>query len=131
MNKIILGIDVSKKDLSIAFLHNDTNKKYKISNDLQGFRKLTDWLQNQGIKKVKACMEATGSYGEKVADYLYEHGHQVHIVNPACIKAFARSKLSRHKTDEVDALLIAEYAHKNELRDYTPKDPALKDKISL
>ena len=65
MNEIILGIDVSKKDLSIALLHKDINKKYKISNDIQGFRKLTDWLKSQGIKKVKACMEATGSYGER------------------------------------------------------------------
>jgi transposase len=72
-------------------------------------------------------MEATGRYGEKVADYLYECGHDVHVINPACIKAFTKSKLSRHKTDEVDALLIAEYASKNDLRLYKPQEPEQKE----
>jgi transposase len=62
-----------------------------------------------------------------VADYLYERRHDVHVINPACIKAYARSKLSRHKTDDVDALLIAEYASKNDLRLYKPQEPALKE----
>lgn len=123
----ILGIDVSKKDLSIALFHNNSHKKYKITNDMHGFKKLTEWLESQGISHVKACMEATGRYGEKVADYLYECGHDVHVINPTCIKAFAKSKLSRHKTDDVDALLIAEYASKNELRLYKPQEPALKE----
>ncbi|OJX04473.1 MAG: hypothetical protein BGO76_05220 [Caedibacter sp. 38-128] len=39
--------------------------------------------------------------------------------------------MSRHKTDDVDAHLIAEYASKNELRAYKPKDPALKELRSL
>ena len=123
----VMGIDVSKKDLSIALFHNDSHKKYKITNDVQGFKKLTEWLESQGISHVKACMEATGRYGEKVADYLYERGHAVHVINPACIKAFARSKLSRHKTDEVDALIIAEYASKNYLRLYKPQESSLKE----
>jgi transposase len=131
MTNVILGIDVSKKELSIALLFEGSYKKCKITNDLKGFKELTNWLKAQGASQVKACMEATGSYGEMIADYLYEQDHQVHIVNPACIKAFAKSKLSRHKTDEVDALLIAEYASKNDLRDYKPKDPALKELRSL
>ena len=131
MNEGILGIDVSKKDLSIALLLKTSYKKCKIANTREGFISLSKWLQAQGMTKVKACMEATGSYGEKLAEYLYEQGHQVHSVNPACIKAFARSKLNRHKTDEVDAHLIAEYASKNELRAYKPKDPSLKELRSL
>jgi transposase len=86
-----------------------SHKKLKISNDLKGFKDLTAWLEKQNILHLKACMEATGSYGEEIADYLYKQGHEVHVVNPACIKAFAKTKLNRHKTDEVDSLLIAEY----------------------
>jgi transposase len=131
MAEAILGIDVSKKELSLALLFEGKYKKYKISNDLKGFERLTDWFKSQGIYQVKACMEATGSYGEKIADYLYEQGLQVHVVNPACIKAFGKSKLNRHKTDEVDSLLIAEYASKNELKSYKPKEPVLKELRSL
>jgi transposase len=127
----ILGIDVSKKDLSLALIFKDSSKKLKISNDLKGFKDLTAWLEKQNIPHLKACMEATGSYGEEIADYLYEQGHDVHVVNPACIKAFAKSKLNRHKTDEVDSLLIAEYASKNTLRLYCPRDPVYKELRAL
>ncbi len=72
-------------------------------------------------------MEATGSYGEQLADFLYSKGFEVNIVNPLCIKSYAKSKLSRHKTDEVDAMLIAEFALKNDLIAYKPKDPVLKE----
>ena len=50
-------------------------------------------------------MKATGSYGRSFANYLYDNQHDVHIVNPLCIHAFAKSKLSRHKTDQVDSKL--------------------------
>jgi transposase len=33
------------------------------------------WLEKQGIKKVHACLEATGNYGEDLAIYLHEAGH--------------------------------------------------------
>lgn len=67
-------------------------------------------------------MEATGIYSLAFADYLFEEGHEVSIVNPVCINAFAKSKLSRHKTDEVDSKIISEYASKYELRPYIPTD---------
>jgi transposase len=41
-------------------------------------------------------------------------------VNPFCIKSFASSKLSRNKTDEADAALIAEYIKTNEARAHKP-----------
>lgn len=131
MVKPILGIDVSKKDLSLALILNGSHKKLKISNDPKGFQDLTTWLKKENINQLKACMEATGSYGEGIADYLYEQGHEVHVVNPACIKSFAKSKLNRHKTDQVDSFLIAEYASKNELRLYCPRNPIFKELKSL
>ncbi len=127
MIEVMLGIDVSKKELALALFLNGSFKKQKVSNDSIGFKELKNWLKRQNVIHVKACLEATGRYGEKVADYLYSQGHQVHVVNPVCIKAFAKSKLNRHKTDEVDALLIAEYASKNDLRPYEPKDPVSKE----
>lgn len=72
-------------------------------------------------------MEATGSYGKAFAKFLHDHHHIVHIVNPSCIHAFAKSKLSRHKTDKVDSMLIAEFAHKNDLSPYIPKAQSFQD----
>ena len=87
----ILGIDVSKKELSLALSFEGSLKRRKVSNDPKGFKDLRDWLSKQGITCVKAYLEATGRYGEDVADYLHEQGHLVHIINPVCIKAFAKS----------------------------------------
>ncbi|HOD35732.1 MAG TPA: transposase [Syntrophales bacterium] len=56
-----------------------------------------------------ACLEATGSYGDELALYLYDSGHTVSIVNPARIKGFAQSELLRTKNDKIDAGLIARF----------------------
>ncbi len=50
-----------------------------------------------------ACLEATGPYGEPVAEALADAGYTVSVVNPAMIEAYARSRLTRTKTDRVDA----------------------------
>ena len=58
-------------------------------NSTAGFSQLSDWLKKQRVKRVHACMEATGTYGDSLAAYLHEQGHTVSIVNPAAIKAYA------------------------------------------
>ncbi|SPR02503.1 IS110 family transposase [Orientia tsutsugamushi] len=47
-------------------------------------------------------MEATGIYWKNLAKYLYDYGYKVSVVNPARIKGFAMSKLSRTKTYKAD-----------------------------
>ena len=48
------------------------------------------------------------------------------IVNPAQIRDFARTKLGRNKTDQVDAVHIREYAELFKPRPWTPPSPALR-----
>lgn len=127
MSTPILGIDISKLDLSISLLTDNKYYQTKIDNNQQGFKTLVKWLQKHGVTKVAACMEATGNYGKLLADFLYSNGHEVSVVNPWCINAFAKSKLSRHKTDKVDSMIIAEYASKNDLPPYVPKNKALQE----
>jgi len=127
MSKPILGVDVSKLDLSISLLIDKKYYQTKIDNNQQGFKALIKWLQKHEVTKVAACMEATGSYGKSFADFLYNNNHEVSVVNPSCISAFARSKSSRHKTDKVDSMIIAEYASKNDLVPYVPKSKALQE----
>ncbi|WP_345799036.1 IS110 family transposase [Candidatus Bandiella numerosa] len=66
-----------------------------------------------------------------IAEFLYNNGHEVHIINPVCIKAFAKSKLIRAKTDAVDALVIAQYANITELIPYKPQTSAVKELKAL
>ena len=67
-----------------------------------------------------ACLEATGTYGELLATTLVDAGHQVSILNPAIIHYYAKSRLSRAKTDPVDADVIADYAAKEHPPLWTP-----------
>ena len=62
-----------------------------------------------GATTAHVCLEATGVYGEAVAEVLAAHGMTVSVINPAQIKAFGASRLVRTKTDQVDARLIAEF----------------------
>lgn len=127
MLNAVVGIDVSKNDLSIAIIIDDKTHQINICNTMIGFKSFSKWLKQNKVIKVKACMESTGIYGIFFANYLYEQNHDISIVNPVCINAFARSKLARHKTDKVDSLIIAEYATKYELRPYKPKDSVMSE----
>ncbi len=68
-------------------------------------------------------MEATGQYGDAVAAFLYAAGCTVSVVNPARIKAFAASRLSRQKTDQTDARLIALFCQSQHPEAWTPPAP--------
>lgn len=83
MSKPILGVDISKLDLSISLLIDKKYYQTNIDNNQQGFKTLVKWLQKREVNKVAACMEATGSYGKSFADFLYNNNHEVSIVNGA------------------------------------------------
>jgi transposase len=105
-----LGIDVSKSQLHLVLLQNEKPPARKtINNNAHGFEQLASWLRNRKCSNLHACLEATGIYGEAIAEYLYDLGHTVSVVNPIQIKAFGRSAMVRTKTDDVDALLIADF----------------------
>lgn len=110
MDRIILGIDISKAKFDVAFrLPTGRWQCHVFDNHPKGFEALHQWIQNHHTSPVTAFMEATGIYGEDLALNLYTQGHHVVVVNPAQIKYFAQSKLSRAKTDRKDAQIIAEF----------------------
>ena len=53
--------------------------------------------------------EATGTYAQALATFLYEQGHTISVVNPAQIYHFVQTSLSRTKTDKKDAQQIARF----------------------
>jgi transposase len=109
MLKNVLGIDIAKSKFDVALL---IDKKYKIkvfSNNAQGYKALCEWLDRNGAKEPHVCMEATGVYGDALSHYLVERNYKVSVVNPAQIKGFGQSELTRTKTDKADAKLIARF----------------------
>jgi len=107
---VVLGIDIAKAKFDVALLWPDGRLRRKsLANNAKGFAELAAWLTRHGVERVHAALEATGTYGNAVAEFLYDAGHHVSVLNPAVTAAFAASQLLRAKTDRVDAALIARY----------------------
>jgi transposase len=125
---MILGIDVSKEKVDVAlFDGKQAMGSGLFVNTEAGFKKLSKWLKNKGAGPVWICLEATGSYGEQLAEYFFEAGHQVSVVNPARIKKYAESQLRRNKNDKIDAVVIADFCRTQEPPLWTPPPPQKRD----
>lgn len=109
MDIIALGIDISKRSFDAALLKEGKLQHRTFKNNSDGFASLFKWLSKQQIDQLHICLEATGVYGEPLAEYLYDNGFLVSMVNPARVKGFAQSELRRSKTDKQDAGLIARF----------------------
>jgi transposase len=126
MTDAVLGIDVSKTTLDTSLLAGAKPRSRSFANSSEGWRQLIAWLAKEKVRQVHACLEATGRYSLGIALALHEAGHVVSLVNPAQIRDFARTKLGRNKTDQVDAAHIREYAELFKPRPWTPPSPALR-----
>lgn len=108
MQETVLGIDISKKTFDTALLINSRMKCKSFINSTDGFKKLLCWLKPYK-EKPHICLEATGIYGYPLANFFYEAGYKVSVVNPACINGFAKGELARNKTDKADSQVIARF----------------------
>jgi len=118
-----LGIDISKQTFDVALIRDPETMRAKhrqFPNTPAGFQALHSWLARQGVTQVHAVLEATGAYGDALAESLHAAGHRVSIVNPAQIKAFGQSELRRNKTDRADGALIARFGWRHEPALWTP-----------
>ena len=131
MSETVLGIDVAKKKLDVCLMMDDKVLAKKFDNDAKGIKLLQGWLRSLKVELAHVCLEATGTYGEMVAELMYEHGHRVSVVNPSRIEAFARSDLKRNKTDTADARTIAEFCREKDPDDWHPLPPEIKQLQAL
>ena len=120
MNTSPLGIDIAKATFQVALLRDGKLRHHTFANTPQGFSQLQAWLSKRGVTSVHACMEATASYGDALARFLYTAGHTISVVNPARIKGFAQSELARNKTDKLDASLIARFCQQQQPEPWSP-----------
>ena len=119
--KAALGIDIAKARFKVTVLWPDGRRRRKAcANTPAGCAELLAWLRRQGVSQVHASLEATGRYGELLATTLVDAGHAVSILNPSIIHHYAKSRLSRAKTDAVDADVIAAYTAKEQPPLWTP-----------
>lgn len=131
MNKEILGIDIAKDKFDVVLLMGEASRHKVFANHPAGFVALLSWLRSRGAGNLHACMEATGSYWEEVAMALHEAAYTVSVVNPAQVRAFAKSQLRRTKNDKVDAGVIAHFCRALSPQPWTPPAPELRQLRAL
>jgi transposase len=128
----VLGIDVSKAKLDVALrLTNGKVRSKVILNNSKGFADLAAWLAKFETTGLHACMEATGTYWEEIAQFLADEGFKVSVVNPSRIKAFGLSRQVRTKTDAVDARLIADFCSSQNPDPWTAPTPVIRELRAL
>ena len=127
-----VGIDVSKLKLDVCVAAG-TKFKYKVvKNTRSGHAELITWLVQRKLPHdVPVVLEATGPYSEAAATALADAGWRVSVVNPARVKGFAQSQLSRNKTDKADAKLLATFAQRADLELWRPPSRAVRDLHAL
>jgi transposase len=122
-----VGIDVSKATLDVVLVRAGDSQHTQVSNTKAGFRTLENFLKKRCREKAHVCLEATGLYGDAVAEFLHERGYTVSVVNPARIKAYGDSQLKRNKTDRSDAALIADFCRTQQPAAWHPPAPEVKE----
>lgn len=127
MHPITVGVDIAKAKFDAVRLDADGKFKHKkFNNDAEGFAAFVLWLTTFGADRPPVCMEATGAYSIPLAEFLADQGWPVSVVNPARVAAFAKSELSRAKTDKADAKLIARFAREKRPALWTPPPPNIR-----
>ena len=104
------GIDVGCHQVHVVIAKGDDYSKVAVfDNDHSGFKRLQKVLKKHRVTQV--VLEATGVYHLDLALFLHESPKiDVMVLNPKAAKHYAEARMSRTKTDAVDARLLAEFA---------------------
>jgi len=105
-----VGIDVSKAQLDVAVLPDDTT--FRVRNDTAGWQELLARLG--AATSTGIVLEATGGYHVGVTLALAAMGLPPAVLNPEQTYAFIRSEGQRTKTDRTDARLLARFGQQKQ-----------------
>ncbi len=129
-----VGIDVSKKELSVCFSNMGQDGNIRIlstrsfDNTKAGFKKLEAWIvsfrKDPGLP-FRILMEATGVYYEEAAYYLKGRQFAVSVLVPNKTKHFGKSLDYKSKTDAIDAKILAQMALERALPEWEPLTPKM------
>ena len=109
-NIVGIGVDVSKAFLDVVIHGQKRSTRFK--NEANGLIALIAWLIVElGVtykSAARVLVEATGGYEEALLDALIDAQIWVCQINPRQVRDFAKSTGQLAKTDNVDALMLAE-----------------------
>ena len=97
-----LGIDVSKKTLQIDTAQGALSRANQA-------KTLKVWLQQLPAHS-HLVLEASGGYEQTLVTLAHTAQVPISVVNPARVRAFAKARGQRAKTDAIDAAMIRQFA---------------------
>ncbi len=108
-----IGIDVSKKDLSVF----DGKKDLKFINR-EGLKSFKKYLKKKyNLSEVAIIFEPTGVYSLYLKEFCAENSIKACIVNPKKSHNFTRALGRRSKTDKIDARILYQFHKHIDLKD--------------
>ncbi len=121
---ITVGIDIGGRQHAVARCREGADKAdrevLRVTQDRAGFDRLDAWLAGQAEPVGRITMESSGHYWMGLASHLRGGAVPVRVVNPLGAKYFAKSRLSRTKSDPADARTLALMAQQDHAE---PRDP--------
>jgi transposase len=119
---LIIGIDVSSQSNSVFIIDGDgnplTKKAFTTNNDVDGTSKIiseaVSHAANIGASTIKFGMEATSHYAWHLQLLILSSAELapfkslVYVINPSVVKGFKNAFTHLPKTDNIDAMIIAE-----------------------
>lgn len=97
---IYAGLDVAKDSLALDF----QGAAYALANDAKGYARLLRLLG--AAAGVHVVVEATGGYEQGAVRALHGAGIALSVLEPSRVRAFARAKGLRAKSDPIDAAVL-------------------------
>lgn len=123
MYTLYVGIDIAAERAMVAWQVPDTGEvgTLEIAQQRSDYAQLVRQLRQYAPPaQTLVVMEATGLYWLALADYLYEQGFVVSVINPLQARRFAQLQQQHAKTDVIDAHLLARYARHLHPAPWTP-----------
>lgn len=119
----VCGMEVSAQELVVAMRGKKGEVQLqRFANTAAGHRALLSTL-TRGGKRVRVCMEATGMYGLDVALQLSAQEEiELMVANPRAVRHFAKAAMQRSKNDQLDAVVLREFAARMEFRAWARPD---------
>jgi transposase len=126
-----LLIDIAKATAEVAAWDGHPYRRHTFAQTSAGHVALLAWLRRLGEPVARVCLEATGTYGDDLAQAVHEAGYRVSLLNPAVLKAFRHGTLTRTKNDRTDAARLARYGAVHQPEPWTPPAPAFRELQAL
>lgn len=112
-----IAIDIAKATLAV---HCETFTG-SFDYNPQGLKELLERIHT--LQDPLVVCEATGGYERELMNLLYKHQIPVALLNPARVRAFARSEGIKAKTDPIDAVMLLRFAQSKRIMPTPPPSP--------